>query len=139
MMPESAQPEFGSRRRTATVGAIVVFALVAAAALISKAPSRETADSLYWLTSTLIVAAMLAFLVTAISVLFRRRSLKFHIILAALAAAAALAAYPTSSRDQDLPVVFSWGIFTPVGTGVCIATVIVIASRTLFVNRAPRG
>lgn len=136
MTPKSVDPLPDRRRRTAVVGGGVVAALVVAAFLVSKGPSRDTADRLYWLAATLTVAAVLTFLVTAISILFRRRSLRFHIALAALAASVALAALPTSNRDQDLPVVFSWGILTPVGAGVCVATVVVMVSRMLFVNRS---
>lgn len=124
------------RRRVAVVGGVVVAALLVTAFLVSKVPSRDTADRLYWLTSTLTVAAVLAFLVTAISILFRRMSLRFHIGLATLAASVALASLPTSNREQHLPVVFSWGILTPVGAGVCVATVVVIVSRWLFVSRS---
>lgn len=136
MTHNSVDPLPGRRRRTAVVGGVVVAALVVTAFLVSKVPSRNTADRLYWLTSTLTVAAVVTFLVTAISILFRRRSLRFHLALAALAASVALAALPTSNRDQDLPVVFSWGILTPMGAGVCVATVVAIVSRMLFANRS---
>ncbi|WP_278314701.1 hypothetical protein [Lolliginicoccus levis] len=126
----------GSRIRTAIVGITLVTGLSIAAFFVAKRLPRDTADSLHGLTATLILLAILAFLVTFISVFFRQQSMTFHWILAFLAAAIAVAAYPISKADQDVPVIFSLGILNPVGVGVCIATVVLILFRVFFVDRS---
>lgn len=130
-MPNSTHRTPGDRSRTAIIGTLLAIVLSAAAFVVTKGLPRDTADSLYWMTSTLTVAAILTALATLISVLFHRQSLRFHIILAVLSAIIGLAAYPISIKDQNEPVIFSFGLLAPLGIGVFIATFVVILLRIL--------
>lgn len=93
-------------------GALLAFF---AAAALTDLPSRETSDALFPLISILVQGGVLLVILVGVAALTYRCSNSAVFVGAVLLLAAAAAAYPTFLSDQNKPVIFSPGLFFPVG------------------------
>ena len=91
--------------------------------------SRIGGDRLYWLSSSLTLAAILVVASTLVTAVMWFRSLKIHLALGLLLLIAIVLARPISQKDQSEPVVFSMGLIFPIGTLLLIAILVSLMVR----------
>lgn len=120
---------FESREITSLAGVAVALSLFTAAGAIAKGLPRDTADSLYWLVTSLILLGIVVLSATFFSVALRRRSNRFVVATFVGSAVIAGAFLPIYLDGQDEPVIFSPGFFTVLGMIACAGLAVVLAAR----------
>jgi FtsH-binding integral membrane protein len=125
-------------RRLAAVGAGSAVVLVVLAVAVSQLLPRETADSLYWLTSAFIKVALVALAVAVVSLVFQKASLTMLVAFLGVAVVIGLISYPTYNNERNEPTIFSVAALAPVALYFSVAVLIVLLLR-LARNRTARN
>lgn len=111
--------------------------ILTAAAILAEVPSRDVSDSLYPVTTKLVIAGIVVIIGALVAATTRNwPNRRLFLVAAALIVIAALA-YPVSHADQDKPVIFSPGLLFPLGVMFGGTSLVIAVFRS--VRQGSRG
>lgn len=116
---------------------LVGIGLLAAAAVLANVPSRDVSDSLYPVTSKLVIVGIVVIIGALVAATTRNWPNKRLFLVAAVLLVIAAVAYPISVSDQDKPVIFSPGLLFPIGVTLGALSLVIAVFRSL--RRCSRG